>query len=223
MTVQGQVVVITGASSGIGATLAEAFVQEGAKVALLARRGERINQLAARLGAAQALAIAADVSDPGAVVRAQEQVLARWKQVHVLVNNAGVYPPDGPMWEASPEEWQHTLDVNVNGVFYGIRAVLPSMLENGYGRIINISSSMVDTAGAAAYSVSKNAVDVMTAILAKELRRTDADIIVSSLDPGWVRSEMSPDAPTDPRAIVPRVLELAALPKGSPNGKKWKA
>jgi NAD(P)-dependent dehydrogenase (short-subunit alcohol dehydrogenase family) len=222
MTLQGQVVVITGASSGIGATLAEAFVHAGARVALLARRGERIEKLAARLGVAQTLAIPVDVTDPLAVMQAQEQVLARWGQVHVLVNNAGVYPPDGPMWEISPDAWRHTLDTNINGVFYCIRAFLPAMLEHGYGRIINISSSMVDTPGAAAYSLSKNAVDVMTSILAKELRRSNSDIVVSSLDPGWVHTEMSPDAPTDPKTIVPRVLELAALSKGAPSGKKWR-
>ena len=223
MTLQGRVVVITGASSGIGAALAEAFVQEGARVALLARRTSRIERLAARLGSEHTLAIQADVTDPSTVLQAQEQVLARWQQVHVLVNNAGVYPPDGPIWQASPEEWRRTLDTNINGVFYCMRAVLPSMLEQGYGRIINVSSSMVDTPGAAAYSMSKNAVDLMTAMLARELQPLHKDIIVCSLDPGWVRSEMSPDAPNDPNTVVPRALELAALPKGSPNGKKWRA
>ena len=223
MTLQDQVVVITGASSGIGAALAEAFAQQGARVALLARRGERLEKLAARLGAAQTLAIPTDVADFDAVMQAQAQVLARWGQVHVLVNNAGVYPPDGPLWQASPDEWRRTLDTNVNGVFYCLRAFLPAMLEQGYGRIINVSSSMVETPGAAAYSLSKNAVDVMTAILAKELRSAHKDIIVSSLDPGWVHSEMSPDAPDDPRTVVPRALELAALPKGAPSGKKWRA
>ncbi len=125
------------------------------------------------------------------------------------------------MWQTSPENWRRTLDTNINGVFYCLRAFLPSMLKNGYGRIINVSSSMVDTPGAAAYSVSKNAVDLITAILAAELRPLPEDIIVSSLDPGWVRSEMSPDSPTDPKVVIPRVLELANLPKGSPSGKKW--
>ncbi len=222
MTVQGQVVVVTGASSGIGAALAEALVHQGARVALLARRAERLERLAARLGLQHTLAIATDVTDPTSVMQAHDQVLAQWKQVHVLVNNAGVYPPEGPMWQTSPEDWRRTLDTNINGVFYCLRAFLPSMLKNGYGRIINVSSSMVDTPGAASYSVSKNAVDVMTAILAEELRPLNTDITVSSLDPGWVRSEMSPDSPTDPKAVVPRVLELATLPKGSPTGKKWK-
>jgi NAD(P)-dependent dehydrogenase (short-subunit alcohol dehydrogenase family) len=103
-------------------------------------------------------------------MQAQAQVLARWRKVHVLVNNAGVYPPDGPMWETSPEDWRRTFDINVNGVFYCMRAFLPAMLAQDYGRIINISSSMVDTPRAAAYSMSKNAVDLMTAILARELR-----------------------------------------------------
>jgi meso-butanediol dehydrogenase/(S,S)-butanediol dehydrogenase/diacetyl reductase len=221
MTLQNQVVVITGASSGIGAALAAAFVKEGAQVALLARRGERLAQLASRFGAERALAIPTDVADPDSVMQAQAQVLARWRQVHVLVNNAGVYPPDGPMWETSPEDWRRTFDINVNGVFYCMRAFLPAMLAQDYGRIINISSSMVDTPRAAAYSMSKNAVDLMTAILARELRPLHKDVIVSSLDPGWVRSEMSPEAPDDPNTVVPRALELATLPKGAPSGKKW--
>lgn len=221
MTLQGQVVAITGASSGIGVALAEAFAERGARVALLARRGERLDRLAERLGAEHVLAIPTDVTDYDAVLHAQAQVLARWQQVHVLVNNAGIYPPDGPLWQASPAEWRRTLDTNVNGVFYCMRAFLPAMLAQGYGRIINISSSMVESPGAAAYSLSKNAVDVMTAIVAKELRPLHKDIIVSSLDPGWVRSEMSPDAPDDPHTVVPRALELASLPKGAPSGKKW--
>lgn len=222
MTLQGQVVVITGASSGIGVALAEAFAEKGARVALLARRGERLDRLAARLGAAHTLAVPVDVTDYDAVMHAQAQVLTRWQTVHVLVNNAGIYPPDGPLWQADPEAWRRTLDTNVNGVFYCMRAFLPAMLAQGYGRIINISSSMVESPGAAAYSLSKNTVDVMTAIVAKELRPLHKDIIVSSLDPGWVRSEMSPDAPDDPHTVVPRALELASLPKGAPNGKKWR-
>lgn len=222
MTVQGQVVVITGGSSGIGAALAEGFVHEGARVALLARRIERLERLAVRLGLEYTLAIPTDVTDSTSVMQAHEQVMARWNQIHVLVNNAGIYPPERPMWQTSPENWRRTIDTNINGVFYCIRAFLPSMLENGYGRIVNVSSSMVDTPGAAPYSVSKNAVDVMTAILAEELRQLNTDIIVSSVDPGWVHTEMSPDGPSDPKAVVPRVLELATLPKDSPNGKKWR-
>lgn len=223
MKFQNQVVVITGASSGIGATLAKVFVQEGARVALLARRLERLNELVTQIGQDNTMAIACDVTNYDSVLQAQEKILSHWNQIHVLINNAGVLPPSGPLWQTTPENWQRTINTNINGVFNCIKAILPSMLEKKYGRIISISSSMVKVPGAAAYSISKNTVDVMTEILAEELRSLNTDIIVSSLDPGWVRSEMSPEAPSDPVTVIPRALELASLPKESPSGKKWRA
>ncbi len=222
MKLQNQVIVITGASSGIGATLAKAFVQEGARIALLARRLDRLNELVTHLGEENTMAIACDVTNYHSVLQAQEKILSHWNQIHVLINNAGVLPPSGPLWQTTPENWQRTIDTNINGVFNCIRAILPSMLDKKYGRVISISSSMVKVPGDAAYSITKNVVDVMTEILAEELRSKNTDIIVSSLDPGWVRTEMSPGAPSDPVTVIPRALELATLPTGSVSGKKWK-
>ena len=222
MKLQNQVVIITGASSGIGATLVKAFVNEGAKVALLARRGDRLNHLVNQLGGESTFAVPADVTNFDSIIQARDKILARWNQIHVLINNAGILPPSGPIWQTTPENWHHTIDTNINGVFNCIKAILPSMLDNKYGRIINMSSSMVKTPGAAVYSITKNVVDVMTEILAKELKPLNTDVIVSSLDPGWVRSEMSPEAPSDSVTVIPRALELATLSTGSPSGMKWK-
>jgi NAD(P)-dependent dehydrogenase (short-subunit alcohol dehydrogenase family) len=221
--IKDQIIVVTGASSGIGAALATAFARHGGKVALLARRAKRLIELAEFLGNERAIAIATDVSDFTAVSLACEQILARWGNVHVLVNNAGVYPPEAPIWRLSPEDWHRTLDTNINGVFYCLRVFLPVMIQRRYGRIVNISSVMVDTPNASAYSISKNAVDLITRILAAELGQlgADIDIIVSSLEPGAIRTEMNPEGLSGPEIVVPTAMKLATLPKGSENGKKW--
>lgn len=218
---QDKVVVVTGASSGIGAALAEGFVIQGAKVALIAQRVDRLESLTRRLGSEHSLSIPTNVTNYLAVTRAHEIIAQRWGQIHVLVNNAGVRRPDAPIWETEPEDWGYTFDVNINGVFHCIRAFLPEMLRNGYGRIINIGSWVVNEPLGAAYSLTKNCVDVLTSILAAELVQKGSDVIVSSLDPCETRTEMNLEEIRDPRAVVPKVLYLATLPKGAPSGRKW--
>jgi NADP-dependent 3-hydroxy acid dehydrogenase YdfG len=137
-------------------------------VVLLARRVDRLTHLTKEFGQENTIAIPADVTNYDSILQARDRILYQWGQIHVLINNAGVLPPSNPIWETTPENWQRTIDTNINGVFNCIRAFLPSMLEHDYGRIISISSSMVKTLQAAAYSITKNAVDVMTEILSEE-------------------------------------------------------
>jgi NAD(P)-dependent dehydrogenase (short-subunit alcohol dehydrogenase family) len=219
----GRLAVVTGASSGIGAALSEAFAGCGARVALVARRQERLVELASRLGADRALAVQADVADFEQVRRAERAVRAWAGDVHVLANCAGVYPRELPVWELAAAEWTSTLAVNATGVFHTLRVFLPGMIAAGYGRILNVSSEMVSVPFASAYSVSKTAVDVLTEIAARELASIGKDFCVNSVDPGSVVSEMNPDGPAPTAAALDAMLRLATLPKGGPSGQKWRA
>lgn len=223
INIKDQVIVVTGASSGIGAALSCAFLEHGGKVALLARRADRLKKMVKSFGDERAIAIPTDVRDYSDVNRACEKILSHWGKIHVLVNNAGVYPPEEPIWMLSSEDWFHTIDTNLNGVFYCVRVFLPIMIQNRYGRIINLSSVMVDTPNASAYSISKNAVDLITKILIKELDQQypGIDIIISNLEPGGIRTEMNPKGTSAPEIVVPIALKLATLREGSENGKKW--
>lgn len=219
----GRLAVVTGASSGIGAALAEAFVRDGARVALLARRHARLVQLADRLGRDRTLPVQTDVADFDEVRRAEGAIRAWAGDVHVLVNCAGVYAPELPIWELDAAEWTRTLAVNVTGTFHTLRVFLPGMIAAGYGRILNVSSEMVSVPFASAYSVSKSGVDVLTAIAARELAATGKDFCVNSVDPGSVISEMNPEGPEPTMAAVAAMVRLATLPAGGPSGRKWRA
>ena len=123
---QGKVVVITGASRGIGAAAARAFSGLGAKVALLARSEPEIAALAAELGEA-AVALTCDVAEFDQVQAALAAVVARWGRLDVLINNAGVIDPIAHLATADPAEFARAVQINLNGVFYGMRAALPQM------------------------------------------------------------------------------------------------
>lgn len=186
---QGKVVVITGASAGIGAAAARAFAAEGARVALLARRGDAVAALAEEIGEA-ALGLACDVSDWAAVEAAMAQVLARWGRIDVLVNNAGVVDPIARLAEADPEAWGRTQDINLKGVFHGMKAVIPTMRAQGGGTIITVSSGAAVRAleGWSAYCASKAGALMLTQ--AAHLEEGPHGIRVLGLSPGTVATEM---------------------------------
>lgn len=186
---QGKVVVITGASAGIGAAAARAFAAEGARVALLARRGDAVVALAGEIGEA-ALGLACDVSDWAAVEAAMAQVLARWGRIDVLVNNAGVVEPIARLAEADPDAWGRTQDINLKGVFHGMKAVIPAMRAQGGGTIITVSSGAAVRAleGWSAYCASKAGALMLTQ--AAHLEEGPHGIRVLGLSPGTVATEM---------------------------------
>jgi NAD(P)-dependent dehydrogenase (short-subunit alcohol dehydrogenase family) len=186
---QGKVVVITGASAGIGAAAARAFAAEGARVALLARRGEAVAALAAEIGDA-ALGLACDVSDWSAVEAAVAAVRARFGRIDVLVNNAGVVEPIARLAEADPAAWGRTQDINLKGVFHGMKAVIPVMRAQGGGTIITVSSGAAVRAleGWSAYCASKAGALMLTQ--AAHLEEGGHGIRVLGLSPGTVATEM---------------------------------
>ncbi|MGV8953774.1 MAG: SDR family oxidoreductase [Cypionkella sp.] len=186
---QGKVVVITGASRGIGAAAAREFAKAGAKLALLARSGAEIDVLAGELGA-DAMALTCDVGDFAQVEAAFAAVVARFGALDVVINNAGVVDPIARLAEADAAEFAACLQINVSGVFHGMRAALPQMRAQGAGTIINVSSGAASNPleGWGAYCASKAAALMLTRV--GHLEEGAQGIRVLGLSPGTVATEM---------------------------------
>lgn len=196
----GKVAIVTGASSGIGEAAAIALAAAGAKVAIAARRADRLDTLAQRIQAAggEALAIVADVADEAQVQAMVQQTQARWGQVDILINNAGVMLL-GNIDGANTEDWRRMMNINVLGLMYATHAVLPLMKAQGSGHIVNISSvaGRVANAGTGVYNASKWAVNAFSESLRKEVYTNH--IRVTIIEPGLVDTEL-PTHVTDPAA-----------------------
>ena len=190
-----KVVLVTGASSGIGEGISRTVAAAGARVMMGARRVDRLRALAAELNAAggTVLAHALDVTDRASVEAFADAARAAWGRVDVIVNNAGVMPLS-PMAAMKVDEWERMVDVNIKGVLYGIAAVLPEMTERGSGHVINIASvgALRVSPTAAVYCATKYAVRAISDGLRQE---TDA-IRVTCIHPGVVESELA-DTITD--------------------------
>jgi NADP-dependent 3-hydroxy acid dehydrogenase YdfG len=193
--IAGKVVVITGASSGLGEAAARALADEGAKLVLGARREERLKALAEELGgdAAWRPTDVAKRADVEALVRT---ALDRFGRVDVLLNHAGLMP-NSPLERLKVDDWERMIDVNVKGVLYGIAAVLPHMQARNAGHIINVASVAGHKVrrGSAVYSSTKHAVRVISEGLRQEL--TPSNIRVTIISPGAVATEL-PDSITEP-------------------------
>lgn len=192
---QGQVAIITGGSRGLGLAAAEWLAGAGAAVVLTARSEEQVvaaaNQLTA--GGGRAWGVAADVSDLEEVTGVVETTLEKFGRIDILVNNAAVVWPVEEVGEADPDEWAYSIHVNLVGPFYLAHSVLPTMIEQRYGRIVNVSSglSSIAYAGLSAYSAAKAGLDQFTRILALEVK--SAGITVNALYPGMVNTDMQAD------------------------------
>ena len=216
----GRVVVITGASSGIGEACALAFVAKGAKVVLAARRAQRLETLVDRLGAAggEALAVATDVTNEDAVAILFEQAMGRFGQVDVLINNAGI--PDSPPAEDAPLDlWRKVIDTNLTSAFLCARAAIPIMKRQGHGRILNVGSisAKVPRANSPAYTASKWGLDGLTRALAIDCRADN--IAVSVFHPGIVATELGggmsslpDDLVAQPEDAADVIVHMANLP-----------
>jgi NAD(P)-dependent dehydrogenase (short-subunit alcohol dehydrogenase family) len=189
MELTDKVVMITGASRGIGAEAAREFAAAGAKVTLLARSQEEIGKLAGELGE-RAIAIPCNVARFGEVSSAVETTVQAFGGLDVLINNAGVIEPISHIAEADPEDWGRVIDINLKGVFHGVRAALPVMKKAGGGSILNISSGAAHGPVEAwsHYCASKAAVHMLNQCLHKE--EGDHGIRAIGLSPGTVATQM---------------------------------
>lgn len=189
MNMTGKTVLITGASRGIGAEAARAFAAAGANVALAARSTDSLASLAAEIGDA-ALPFACDVADYAQVEAAIRGTVARFGRLDVLINNAGVIEPISHLATADPAGWGQAVDINLKGVFHGIRAALPVMKAAGGGTIITISSGAAHHPIEAwsHYCASKAGAAMLTACLDLEERHNG--IRAMGLSPGTVATRM---------------------------------
>ncbi len=171
--------VVTGGAAGIGASIAARLALEGARVSVWDLDPSKAQ-------AAHKLAL--DVTDPDAVQRAADSTAAEFGGIDILVASAGISGPNGPVWEYPIAAWKQVIEVNLNGVFYCNRAVVPHMLRGEYGRIVNIASvaGKEGNPNASAYSASKAAVMGLTKSLGKELAKTN--IRVNCVTPAAVRT-----------------------------------
>ncbi|WP_163848226.1 SDR family oxidoreductase [Pseudooceanicola aestuarii] len=188
----GKTAIITGASRGIGASAARIFADAGANVALLARSEDEIAQLAGEIGK-QAVAIPCDVSRFWEVEAAVKATVKTFGGLDILVNNAAILKPIAHLADADPEAWNHLIDINVKGVFHGMRAAMPVMQAAGGGTILNISSGAAHSPleGWSAYCTSKAAVAMLTQMGAHEGQAQG--LRVMGLSPGTVATQMQRD------------------------------
>ena len=199
MTHIAKVVLVTGASSGIGEATAHRLAADGHRVFLGARRTDRLEKLAGRITAEGGTAAfrRLDVTDAADVRAFVSAAAERWGRVDVLVNNAGVMPLS-PLAALRTDEWDRMIDVNVRGVLHGVAAALPVMRRQGGGHVVNIASvgayEVVPTA--AVYCATKFAVRALSEGLRQE---SDGSIRVSVVSPGVTESELA-DSISDPRA-----------------------
>ena len=212
--IQGNSALITGASRGIGEAAAYSLAKNGVSVVLAARSTKEIERIAAdiRESGGQAAAISCDVSRFEDVEDAVRLCVSSFGSIDILVNNAGLIDPISRIETSDPEAWDRVIDVNVKGVYYGMRAAAPYMLEEGRGTIINISSGAATGAleGWSHYCASKAAVLSLTKCGDKEFG--DKGIRVMGLSPGTVATDMqvqikasgiNPVSQLDPSAHIP--------------------
>jgi NAD(P)-dependent dehydrogenase (short-subunit alcohol dehydrogenase family) len=188
-----QVAIVTGGGRGVGRAIALALARVGARVGVVARSEEQLAETVRGIRAAggEALAVVADVSDAASVERMAREVERTLGPVDLLVNNAGSVGPLGPMWEADPSDWWHSIEVNLRGPYLCSHALLPGMIQHRHGRIINVSTSAAAVAVAhmGAYVIAKTALLRFTENLAAEL--INSGVSVFAISPGTVRTAMS--------------------------------
>lgn len=212
--IEGKVVVITGASSGLGEATARLLAAQGATVVLGARRTDRIQALADELtgSGGKALAVSTDVTDCDQVKRLVDAAVQTYGRIDVLINNAGLMP-HSPLERLKVDEWDQMIDVNLKGVLYGIAAALPYMQQQKSGHIINVSSVAGHKvrAGGVVYAATKTAVRVLSEGLRMEVK--PYNIRTTVISPGAVATEL-PYSVTEPdiAATMQRFYAEIAIP-----------
>jgi NADP-dependent 3-hydroxy acid dehydrogenase YdfG len=215
--IEGKVVVITGASSGLGEATARHLAAQGASVVLGARRIERLQSLANELNnqGGKALAVETDVTDANQVQRLVDKAVQTYGRVDVIINNAGLMP-HSPLERLKIDDWNRMIDVNIKGVLYGIAAVIPYMKEQKSGHIINVSSVAGHKvrAGGVVYAATKHAVRVISEGLRQEVK--PYNIRTTVISPGAVDTEL-PNTATEPDIAenLRKLYEALAIPADS--------
>lgn len=187
----GQTAIVTGAGQGIGKAVAERFLASGASVSLWDMDDAVLEQAVEELGAKGTVSgTKVDVTSPEDVGAAAEAVKSEFGRIDILVCNAGIAGMNATVWEYPVDEWRRVIDIDLNGVFNCCRAVVPHMIDAGYGRIVNVASiaGKEGNPNASAYSAAKAGVIALTKSLGKEL--ADRDIAVNCITPAAARTRI---------------------------------
>ncbi|MET0726768.1 MAG: SDR family NAD(P)-dependent oxidoreductase [Acidimicrobiales bacterium] len=208
---EGCTAVVTGAASGIGLAIAEAFVAEGMRVVMADVNEEHLEAHVARLReqGAETHGVLVDVRDPDAVDRAGRSAVERFGALHVAVNNAGIVNR-GNSWELPLEEWRRVLDVNLWGVIHGIRSFVPLILAaGGEGHVVNVASmaAVLPVERLGPYTVAKHGVLGLSDVLRAELEAIGAPVGVSVVMPGLIRTGMNPVGSVEPSDVAANVVD----------------
>jgi NAD(P)-dependent dehydrogenase (short-subunit alcohol dehydrogenase family) len=207
----GRVAVVTGAASGIGLAVAEAFVAEGMRVVMADLDEDGLSSHARRLqgDGADVHPIVTDVRDPESVEGVGRAVIERFGVLHVAVNNAGVVG-GGNSWEIPLVEWRRVIDVDLWGVIHGVRTFVPLILASGEeGHVVNVASmaAVLALPRLAPYTVAKHGVLGLTDVLRAELEALGAPVGASVVMPGMVKTAMNPIGTVEPATVAANVLD----------------
>jgi NAD(P)-dependent dehydrogenase (short-subunit alcohol dehydrogenase family) len=214
----GKVAVVTGGNAGIGEAIAKAFAREGASVVITGRRQGELDRVVNDIVQAQgkAVAVAGSVTDEHSAQEAVRQTVQQFGQLDILVNNAGIGDFGKRLHEINDTTWAQVLDVNLTGVFRMTRAVLPQMLKQGRGAIVNISSvaSLVGLPTLSAYAASKGALDALTRALAVDYAKDG--IRCNVVNPGLIDTPMAAPLMGNPEQLNPILSHYPIRRPGKP-------
>ena len=211
MSVNGKKALVTGGSRGIGFEICKILLENGCEVIALSKNLENLTKAKSLLP--ELLVLQADVEVASQFEKISEYVSNTWGYLDILINNAGISPTQGNELSIQPDEvFLRTIETNLTAPYFGIKRLLPHLLESKDPRIINIGSSMgiISPHLSGVYSVSKAALHALTIAFANEL---EGKVGVNVLCPGWVKTDMAPNAPGDPRSSAEAVLSLLSKDK----------
>jgi 3-oxoacyl-[acyl-carrier protein] reductase len=208
-TLHDRVILVTGASQGIGLGIARLLAERGARLALIARQEQRVAEVAESIGGG-AHGYGCPVQDPERVQRTVQRVLEDLGAIHGLVNNAGI-TRDGLLLRMSQEDWDEVVAVNLTGTFNFTRAVTKSMIRQKFGRIVNVTSviGQMGNAGQVNYAASKAGIIGLTKAVAREL--ASRNITVNAVAPGYIATAMTADLPDSVRDDLMKSIPLQRM------------
>ena len=218
MTIEDKVVVITGAGSGLGRALAEGLVKNGAIVIGFGRHENKLKETETHIANEDFYWRVVDVSQADSVADTIKSLHSQFGHIDVLINNAAIYPKISFL-DQLPQEWMETININVGGVVNCCHSVLPIMMQQGHGRIINVGS-FADQGViplSSGYSASKGALRALTKGIAVDFGEQYPDIILIEWIPGHLNTQMSDYTGIDPRTCVDWAINLINLPENDPS------
>jgi NAD(P)-dependent dehydrogenase (short-subunit alcohol dehydrogenase family) len=214
----GEVALVTGGGRGFGRAIAERLASEGSAVAVVSRSRNQLDDVvqAIRAYGGTAMAVTADVTDPGDVARAVGEIELALGPVTQLVSNAGVPGPFGPLWVTDPDDWWAAQAVHIRAPYLFLRALLPGMIARNRGRAVMVSAlaSELTIEALSAYSVGKAALNKLVALAAAELKHSAVKLF--AIEPGFAATQMALDTYASPevREYMPQVLPMIDAARG---------